>query len=314
MKKIFHVIAVLLALCIAIGIVAFAIISLFYGIANADELLVSARSKIKADPVEDRRTRIKKGYVVAIHPDGWSYTVHEGLPNYVIIKLPSETLTLAERGALLKTWKLDIDYEVVTFSAQQDGYRIRVFSKYPAVTDQYVDAGKITLAKIQTYIEGWNGQIFSYDDNEVVFDIGTYQMATSDSFWKVDVSDISFSEVYKRGSGIHTITADYSGTGYSSDAVETKVRDRQGNIISHDIGNKIIVFDIQGTGNQAIHANNVPLQRFKTETHDIVRTHLYRRRAYIQPSVIDLIIENYNGIYTTDKVTLMQYVIDRLTQ
>lgn len=52
------------------------------------ELLVMARDRTSADPEKDRRGCYKRGYVVLIREDGNLWGGDEGLPNFVVIKLP----------------------------------------------------------------------------------------------------------------------------------------------------------------------------------------------------------------------------------
>ena len=313
MRKVFKIIMIVIAVIIATITLLFSFYSFFYGIAQADEILVFARDKVQTAAEHDRQSSMKKGYVVAILPDGHKYGVGEILPSFCIVKIPGETITQSERDYLIGQWWLMIDWEIVTFKAAQDGYRIRVFGKFPSVTDQLVGAGKITRTKVETFLNNWNGTVYSESDNEVTFDIGTYAMATSNAFWDVDVSSISFSESYNRPSGTHRITADYSATAWTSTEVEVQILGRKGTIVSHDVQNKNIVFDIQGTGNPEIHSGNIALMQFQEDVKIKVNKILYGRRCYIGSGAMNNII-SAGGIITTDKTTVLGYVVDRLQQ
>ena len=52
------------------------------------EIIVKAVSVTHADPEKDRRGCYKRGYPVAVYPDGTRWGACECLPRFVIIKLP----------------------------------------------------------------------------------------------------------------------------------------------------------------------------------------------------------------------------------
>lgn len=52
------------------------------------EIIVKAISVTHPDPVKDRRGCYKRGYCVAVYPDGTRWGNEERLPKFVIIKIP----------------------------------------------------------------------------------------------------------------------------------------------------------------------------------------------------------------------------------
>jgi len=52
------------------------------------EIIVKAINVTNTDPVKDRRGCYKRGYPVAVYPDGTRWGNEERLPKFVIIKLP----------------------------------------------------------------------------------------------------------------------------------------------------------------------------------------------------------------------------------
>lgn len=52
------------------------------------ELLIKARDASHDDPETDRRGCYKRGDVVVVMPDGHEWGVKEGLPNFVVLKIP----------------------------------------------------------------------------------------------------------------------------------------------------------------------------------------------------------------------------------
>jgi hypothetical protein len=52
------------------------------------EIIVKAIDAVNSDPVKDRRGCYKRGYPVAVYPDGHIWGAEERLPKFVIIKIP----------------------------------------------------------------------------------------------------------------------------------------------------------------------------------------------------------------------------------
>ena len=52
------------------------------------EILVFAGNNSHADPVEDRRGCWKRGYPVVVKEDGHQWGREEGLPKFVVVKIP----------------------------------------------------------------------------------------------------------------------------------------------------------------------------------------------------------------------------------
>lgn len=63
--------------------------------ATACELLVKARSVAHPDATEDRIGRAKRGMIVEVRPDGANYGTREGLPRFVVIKIPGISVAKA---------------------------------------------------------------------------------------------------------------------------------------------------------------------------------------------------------------------------
>jgi hypothetical protein len=95
------------------------------------ELLIKARDASHDDPETDRRGCYKRGDVVTVQDDGHPWGRKEGLPNFIILRIPGAARALAERladeqddddsGTLLqdadgmrgrhrrRRWRIDID-------------------------------------------------------------------------------------------------------------------------------------------------------------------------------------------------------------
>lgn len=284
---------------------------IFFTVSNiyAVELLVMARDKIHPNAEKNRVGSVKKGYIVEVREDGCPYGSGEGLYTFIIVKIPGVSLEQAERRLYVSPWLRYIDWEIVVFNASMDGYRIKVFATQISVTAQDVNYGKISLSDIQDYLAGWNGLVHSHSDNEIIFDLGTYEMVKSTSFWEKNTSGVIFSEEYNQLTGIHTITADFSAKDWPPEKVLEHIEDREGNVISY--ANKVITFEIQGTGNPEAHAGNIPLKHFKNETKEKVDKILYRRRFYIDRDTVDYVI-GLGGIVSITKQQFLNYLIDRL--
>jgi hypothetical protein len=61
------------------------------------EILVKAIDHVHPDPEKDRRGAYKRGMPVVVFPDGHSWGADEGLPKFVIIKIPGISVSSVEK-------------------------------------------------------------------------------------------------------------------------------------------------------------------------------------------------------------------------
>ena len=281
------------------------------------------------DPDKDKAGVYKKGYPVNIRPyphSGWGYK--EGHPYFVQVRVTDgnvedvENLIATNFGgtSINQSWERKIDFTTVNNNVSIDGWRIKVFASNPGATNL---AG-ITRAKVESYLNKWNAEIFSTGTNRVTFDVAIYKDGSnnpgalqSEGFWGVDVSSIVFNETsYNEGTGVHRIEADYSGTSFDSDNVENIVKSRSGIIISNE--SKVIIFDINRTD---------VFTYFKSEVKEALERSIYSRQFRVLGSTVDTIISTGTKTtishskgdrdYYTLEVTLAQlqtYLINRLDE
>lgn len=60
------------------------------------ELLVKASDATNPDPAKDQRGCYKRGDVVCVRPDGHEWGRLEGLPRFVVVKVPGVSVAAAE--------------------------------------------------------------------------------------------------------------------------------------------------------------------------------------------------------------------------
>ena len=64
------------------------------------ELLICAVNKTHPDATKDERGCYKRGDVVMVKDDGYQWSANEGLPLFVIVKIPGRTVAQAEKYCL----------------------------------------------------------------------------------------------------------------------------------------------------------------------------------------------------------------------
>lgn len=195
-----------------------------------------------------------------------------------------------------KTWKCEVDYEVLVHQVPTDGYRIRVWNTTESVTEQGLGYARLTRTQIENYLNKWNGEVVDITNGSLRFDIGIYQMLTSEGFWydiRPNLVESVFTEnSYNETTGVHEVECDYSALTGSATAVEVGLMRRGATIISH--ADRVITFQIQ---------RNTVLQYFKTEVKEKLEKVWYRRTRH------HLTYSNY-GALKSAVVTQMEIGVD----
>lgn len=243
-----------------------------------------------------RRGRKLKGSIIQFFTNGVCTRTPNPLANYVLLKTPWMSDAVAE--GYCKKWMRELDYVVLNHSVPLDGYRIRAWGVNESNSDHDVNYGRITRTMVENYLNKWNGIVQSAATNEVVFDVGVYEIAISENFWDIALNSSLFTQVYTQATGMHEITFDY--TGYDPDVVENRILARNGTIIS--IADNEAVF--------SYHRSTV-MQMFKAEVQRKVERMLWRNRYRLTESAVDTIIAN-SGLYTMDETTFNSNLIDLL--
>lgn len=262
--------------------------------------LIYDHDNIHPDLIKNRKGSYKRGYIVQIFEDGTS-CVNTPSPPFVILKVPD--ITIDEVKNYTHQWQRKINYEIINQNLVIDGWRVRVFTTNPSVTDQGVGAGKITRVMVENYLNKWNATVFTFADNSVTFDATIYNAIISEGFWHADISQIVFSEIsYDQVTGLHTVQVDYSPTPYRREQVINKINRKNGTITS-EVG-KIIQFTI---------TRQIVFDAFKQDIKQKTESILYRRRYYL-PSDFITTIENNGRNHTITKTELLTLIHNRLTE
>lgn len=266
------------------------------------EILIKATDAANIDPATDRMGCHKKGYPVLAMPDGWPWAAGEGLPGFVLLKVPDATV--AEVTQFFSAWQRQVDWSIVSQNLALDGFRLNLVCTNPSVTDQGVGAGKITRVMVETYLNNWGATVFSIADNSVVFDTTIYNAVISQGFWGVDLSGVVFSQIsYVQATGVHTIQVDYTNKiAWKAADVASMVVIIGGAVVSNVAG--IAQFTITRTT-----ASNA----FKTDVQQKLAQVLYLRQYHFLSSLVDVVIAN-GGVQTSSKSTVLSAIKNRLLE
>ena len=273
-----------------------------------------------ADPEKDESGVYKRGYIVDIQEDSFSWGSKEGLPRFVKVNVTDADVAGVQSMVdsvfggtdIRQSWNRKIDFANVNSNLTIDGWRIRVFALNPGSTNK----GGVTQTKAENYLNKWNASVNSATANEVVFDVAIFEDASnnpgalqSTKFWNFDdISNLTFTEnSYNETSGVHEIELDYSAepllTG-KDQQVATRVLTRGATIISHEPLSDTITFSI---------TRNDVFQHFKEEVRQLLETAVYRTQFRIPEATVNTIV---SGGGTTDVTlaTLQGYLINRLDE
>jgi hypothetical protein len=235
-----------------------------------------------------------KGDIVEIRASSTGFGGLEPV-TFVLAEVPD--LPMADYKDKSSAWERLIDFSVSGQDLSVDGYRLKLFSTLVAGT-----SGIITREEVEAFINSWGGVVFSVAVNEVLFDITIFDALTSKPFWDGrDISQILFSEIsYDQETGIHQIQADYSALENNPTYIETVIANKGMTVTSHN--EKIITFE----GDRETARNE-----FQKDIKEKSKKLVERRRYYVNPGVVDYII-NQGGSIVTSKATLDTYIKDKL--
>jgi len=259
----------------------------------AIELLIKARNT---------HGSYKKGHVIYVKNQPCVWGIKEGLSNFIQVVITNATKAEV-RQYWATQWKVEYDYEVLNHNVVQDGYRIRLFSVYVNVSGE----NSITREQVENYLNKWNAIFRSASQNEVVFDFGIYESATSENFWGDFISDVIFNQIsYDQQTGIHIIDADYSAIEPhpTQIKVEQRVAGMGAIIVSHDTQNRIITFSVD---------RDLVILRLKRAFIDVLDGIFEERQFYIDSIAVDNIVAQ-GGRIEVSKAQAITYIRNRMDE
>lgn len=242
-----------------------------------------------------RLGRKLKGSFIGCWPDGTISTAPRN-PKTVALKCPD--ISLEQGKEYCDGWIQKIDFEVVVYNNNLDGYRIRIFGVSESVNDHGVENGRIILNKVENYLNNWNGDVVSFSQNEVIFDIGVYNISISKAFLNKEVDSSYFSDVYTKENKQHDITFNYSLAGLKKINVVNR-------LIS--MGAEIINIDDDDV-TYRLFSNDI-VSVFKNDLKIRIENYLYRNRYFLSSNGVD-VIKNNGGLMTVTETQFNNNLID----
>jgi hypothetical protein len=208
------------------------------------ELLVKVADNTHPDTSINTEACFKASDIVFIAEDGHNWGALEGLPNFIVVKVPG--LALAAIQDRRDAWVRSIGYEVVNQDAVQDGVRVRVFTEVPGGANQY----GLTRAQVESWLNNWGASVVDATTNEVRFDITVQAAYMSAGFWGTDPAtfNIFLTETnYDQVSGVHTVAVDLSSSTISPQNVEDHIKQAGATIVSYSPSTKVAVIEFTRT-------------------------------------------------------------------
>ena len=265
------------------------------------ELLIRAVDGTNPDPVGNPL----RGMPVVVQPDGHTWGNCEVPPEYVIIKLPGVSPDAVIEHT--RPWTTRLSFDILDSVPATDTHTIKVSA---VDFNPGSGVGKITRAKVESFLTGWGATDISASDNAVTFTVSILDAIRSPRFWAgLDRSGMTLTELdYSPASGTHRVSIDYSGRVFESSkertAVIKKIRENA-TIVSHDPDARVVVLDILRS---TVRDEFMEEVRRKTE-----RNILRRRRFRISEALVSA-AESAGGTFTIDPAEYAGGLIDAVTE
>lgn len=255
----------------------------------------------------DLAVSYKKGYVVEVFDE--ADTGYSSAAPFVLLTI-SDKIQDEMSAKYLSKWIRTIDFAVVTYAIETDYWLLSMFVSNPGISGVGA-ADNNTVIKVEDFIHKWGGSNISVVDQSLQFNIGVYSVATSEKFWKCNVSRIAFTELsYDQTSGVHIISADYSDLlnlqeGPTSEFMNNNLSSNDHfvndlNIISH-VGTVITFY---------VHRNAM-IVRFENDLRDLSQDVVCRRRYHFSSDGVDAVISGGRTFTVATEAELSPYIIDK---
>lgn len=196
-------------------------------------------------------------------------------------------------------WHVDIDYEIISSDLLNDIHQMRVY----ALNVNSAGLGSLTRQKIEQYLNGWNIEIDSVSENQVILTVDISAVLQSNEFWNYDNTSVIITELnYDQVTGNHTLQIDYSALQRNPTGVENKAIERGGEIVSHS--GRVLVANFTRADVR---------DKFFNEIKDKIRfdDRVVQFRYYVPNAAVNF-IESNGGFVNTDIATLQGYIRDKL--
>ncbi len=203
------------------------------------EILIKAISATHSDPTIDRAGCYKRGYPVVVMPDGQAWGTEEGLPKFVVVKVPDATVD--QLRAYIAAWKRVLEFTVDSSDLPSDTHTVTVRATAVSVSGE----GAITRTMVENFLNRWGASVTTVTANAVTYTVKMLDAIESIGFWGRNPSAVGFTEVnYTQATGTHRVRADYSATPLTPAQAAAQVRGNGCTVVSHDTVAKLITFDV----------------------------------------------------------------------
>jgi hypothetical protein len=241
-----------------------------------------------------------KGDIVEVRADGSPYGNAEGLPGFIIVKIPG--LLIRQLRSYALSWERVLTFSVVSSDLVTDSFRLKLSAGNMSSSLK----GIVTRAEVELLISKWGGVIVSEASNEVVFDISILDAIKSAGFWDVNVLPTVFTETaYDQATGVHTIELNYSNIKNNPTYIEDYIERKTGEqVLSHDGVNKIITFNVDRSDIRT---------GFEKDIKEKAKKMTQRRRWYFAPAQVDTVV-GMGGVVTVTRAQAQANLRDRLLE
>lgn len=242
------------------------------------------------DPDKDLSGVYKRGYPVIVFDEGHSWGAEEGLPKFIIVKIPGVNKATIEQ--YLSEWKQSFVHTEISHNLNSDSYRWAVAAAAEGIS--VGGKGKIKQPHVQPILNNMGASIVVSADNEIRYDMTIFSSMNTVGFWDASLSGTVITELdYVKNTGVHTIQIDYSSTKFTAAVVESMILQKGGTIVSNAGG--IVVFTIDRTS---------ILNWFQKQVKIHGEKRISRRKYYLTNSFVQNAIDA-GGIITVSSGTFV---------
>jgi len=193
------------------------------------EFLVKAIDTTHSNPIINEQGCFKKGDIVQVQPNNHQWGEAEGLPSFVIVKVPELDHNLVLNR--MNKWEKTVSVNVIQSDPVLDAARVSVSVDLPGASNKYA----ITLEQIQTWLKKWGATIYSAAENEIIFDIKVKDAYMSEGFWNRNPAayNISITEIdYDQETYTHTAEIDVFSSQVYFGEIERIVSVKGGTVVN----------------------------------------------------------------------------------
>jgi len=221
------------------------------------------------------------------------------MDNHIIVNVPDLDMTKSEvKAAYGKSWKHRIQWDEV--ASTDEGWRVKVWDNWGNATSY------LSKDQVENFILNWGGNIHTFAQNEVIFNLGIFGIGTSNPFWGKDVSGAVFEQQDLNSERVRiraTLLSAWTDTPEKRQKIQSRIENHGCTIANFDILGSRVTFDLP---------RSVAQKEFREQVRDDLENRILRRTRFrIDESEVDWVIAQGNEA-TITKAQFLARIKDKV--